>query len=753
MPIDRFYIGNYNPESGLQTNLKPFAIPDTAFAALNNAYVFRGRVRKRFGTRWFGNTMQSSRLRVQVDTSDGGGSSSGIVPGASGSVGQMFSIGDELFTVQALGTPTIMLTTGGASTHTFNTTTGAFVFTGVAATTNVYWYPALPVMGLLSFENAAINNEPTIAFDTRYAYEYISGSGWTRIAGEAVAGDATWAGDDAQFFWGATYTGVNAFDYIFFVTNFNELEPRKMRYMTAANVWNMFQPQLSAVGPLYLNAARIIIPFKNRLLVFNTWEGDQAPGTQNHYPFRMRYCAIGDPLATNAWRQDIPGNGGGLDCPTKEAIVTVQFVKDRLIVFCEESTWEIVYTGNQVSPFAWQQINSELGAESTFSVVPFDKVAIGVGNVGIVACTGANVDRIDDRIPDEVFKIHNTDSGPERVYGIRDYDTEMLYWSFPDQDQSAVFPFPNKVLIYNYKNGCWAFNNDSFTVFGYFQPQTGINWNSTTVTWNDSITWDSGVAIALFRNVVSGNQEGFTFIVDADESENALSLQITNMTVISFNTVQLVIINHNLRIGDYIYFSGIVSDLNLNLFNDKIFQVATVIDANTITVVYFDTLNPPSTIDPASVYAGGGLLSRVSKIQVLTKQYNFYANKGRNAYVSKVDFLVDKTGTSEDQGGEIEVNYYVSTSQVDMLFNSSSITGTGSLLGTSNLETFAYATVPFEAESTQLWHPLYFQADGEFIQLNMQLNDAQMRSNAVRTSDFQLNAMIFYAQPSASRPQ
>jgi hypothetical protein len=35
----------------LELDIKPFMIPDNAFAQLDNAYVFRGKVRKRFGSR------------------------------------------------------------------------------------------------------------------------------------------------------------------------------------------------------------------------------------------------------------------------------------------------------------------------------------------------------------------------------------------------------------------------------------------------------------------------------------------------------------------------------------------------------------------------------------------------------------------------------------------------------------------------------------------------------------------------------
>lgn len=45
MAIDRFLIAPL--EEGLRTDLKPWLIPDSAYAELNNAYIFRGRLKKK----------------------------------------------------------------------------------------------------------------------------------------------------------------------------------------------------------------------------------------------------------------------------------------------------------------------------------------------------------------------------------------------------------------------------------------------------------------------------------------------------------------------------------------------------------------------------------------------------------------------------------------------------------------------------------------------------------------------------------
>lgn len=780
MPTDRFFIAPYDQKSGLQTAVKPWLIPDEAFSELLNAYVFRGRVRKRFGSRWFGETAESSRLRFTVDTTDVAGSASGTVPGGPFTIGKEFSIGGVTFIVNVLGTPAnLLVSNGSAATATFNTTTGAFNFVGVRDSLGalivaaaVFFYPALPVMGLLTYDNNNLQNEQTIGFDTQFAYQYIAGTGWERLAGEVTPGASEWFGDDSQFFWGTTWSGVDSSNKVFFVTNFNPNEPNFMRTFFAG-LWDNFRPQLDAT-PNFLNSARILLPFKNRLIALNTWEGPGAAGPGTNYPNRCRYStAAASPLDVNSWRQDIPGRGNGIDAPTIEAIVSAEFVKDRLIVFFEESTWELVYTGNQAYPFAWYQLNTELGAESPFSVIPFDKVCLAVGNVGIHACNGSNVERIDDYIPDEIFKVHNTDNGIFRVYGVRDFLVEMAYWTFPDTQSNTAFPFPNRVLVYNYQTGTWGINEDSITVFGYFQPQISVTWDSETVTWDSDVTWDDGEVTALFRQVVAGNQQGYTFIIEADNPRNAPVLQITDITIAvpGSNIITITSIDHNLRENQYFYLQGITGTGNLTLLNNKIFQVLNdgLSTSDTFNFLYSDDIN--SVI--AGVYSGGGLIARVSNISIRTKEYNFYAKEGRNAYVSRIDFMVDNDSIEDINGtvisgSQLQVNFFVSTNVENLL---ASAAGTGTLLGTGTLDAFAYESVPFEKDAERLWHPVYLQADGEVIQLHITMSDEQMRTvipfefvpeeggdpvisyTGPALVDFQMHAMCIHAKPTSSRFQ
>ena len=769
--MDRFFIAPYDKGSGLQNDVKPFLIPDQAFASLDNAYSFRGRMRKRFGSRWLGDTQQLTRLRMSAGTLDDP-TLLPVIAGGIGAIGQMFSIANVLFTVNQLGYNDLLIangSTGALGLATFDTATGDFTFLGildangnpVPLNTVIYFYPALPVMGLITYEQPTFEDELTIAFDTHFSYQY--NNGWDRITAEAAgnAGASIWYGSNSQFFWGYSYIGADPSNYNLYVTNFNQNEPNHMRYLSAGT-WNNFYPQIASTANgspanIFLNSALILVPFKNRLVAFNVWEDTvpaMGPTVTVNYSFRARWSAVGDPRAAGAWFQDVPGSGSGRDCPVNQAITTVEFIKDRLIVYFENSTWEFVYTGNQIYPFDWQQINEELGAESTFSIVPFDQIALGVGNVGIHACNGTNVVRIDTDIPDEVFDIHHIDGGIQRVYGIRDYFVEMVYWTFPDSGNSPQQPYPARILVYNYKNKTWAFNDDSITCFGYFQPISGVTWDSLTVLWDSDESWDSGTTQALNRNVIGGNQQGWTFIIDADEPTNAPALQITDITIASpgSNIITIVCIDNNMRDGDFVYLESIVGTGNLSLLNNKVYKINLASTQTTFTITYIDSLG---TII-AGTYQGAGTVRRMSQWSLVTKQFNFYMQQGRNAYINEIDFQVDATAY-----GAMIVDYYVSTNPKSMLESSFD---SGSLLGTGTVSTAPYPSKPFEKNAERLIHNTYIQANGEYIQLNISMSDAQMMTviqttdsvgNIIYTGpafeDFQLHSMCFFATPSASR--
>ncbi len=716
-------------EAGLQRNLEPWILPEDAFETLENAYVWRGRVKKRFGYSLLGATDLDSRLRINIGTTAAvtGNLPATTMPGTVFEVGQMFSIGTTVFTVNVLGTAATLLTTGTA-TGTYDTTTGSLIITGNTEnpSTAVYFYPAQPVMGLLVRESAAVNRENIIGFDTQFSY-FRSGGAWEQFS---TGSFTVWTGTDSSFFWGANFRAASPYIQAFYTVNYTRAD--HIRYLEEqSSTWKEIFPQLDAGGTRKLQSAKIILGFQDRLIVLNTLELEGV--NERVFPMRCRFSQNGDPTAdATSWLDTVRGRGGYIDAPTSQQIVTADIVKGRLVVYFERSTWELQYTGYPDLPFRWQQLNNELGCESTFSVVGFDESILGVGNVGIHSTNGINVTRIDQKIPDEVYKIHNGNQGPQRVYGIRDYFPELVYWTFPSESGDPTYP--NRVLIYNYRNQTWAIFKDSFTCFGYFQKENDITWATigqqypTWAAWN--APWKSGELQSSFPAVVAGNQQGFVVNISTGDATNDQLLYINDIT--PGTTTQLDIINHNFEGGESIRIEEVVGVTNLN---DIIFVVQAVTDPD------FITISTPNPLVPVGTYTGGGKIRRVSNFNILTKEFNPGTRVGSQFRMPHLDFLLSTT-----EQGELTVNYFLDSRKGTSV---SAETNVGVLLGNDILFTKPEELFPEQKGSVYNWHRFFVQAHGQFIQLQLTLSAEQMSSWDIANQGFELQAMMLYVEKDA----
>lgn len=717
---------------GLRTDLRPWLIPDDAFSRLNNAYIFRGRLKKRYGSKYTGTgtgatANLSSRLRVLLGTSVGGGTYSTTVPGAIFKIGQQFSVGTEIFTVVETGTPGNLISTGSGS-GTFNTTSGVLSLTGVAGTTAVYYYPSEPVMGLTQYEQGTIHNQTAYAFDTQFIYKF-SGGAWIR------EGSVVLTGTNSNFVWAYNWEGAVAKDTALFITNFKAADG--MYYYNGTSWSSKWTPQfLSATAGLNsILTAKIIIPFKNRLLLLNTVETDAtaSPNTNQYsYVNRIRYSQNGSPVATNAFQepnQAVSLGGGYIDAPTEEEIVSAALIRDRLIVFFERSAYEIAYTGNDALPFIFQQLNAERGSESTFSIVKFDSFMLNVGTNGVQECNGLNVERIDEKIPDEVFDIRITNEGPLRVAGIRDYFKEVVFWTIPTDDNQYALTYPNKTLVFNYKNGTWAMNDDTITCFGYFEQETGITWQQMTNPWYTyTAPWQSNVNASQFRQIIAGNQHGFVTILRDDITFQASNLIVTDTAWNSSNfTLTLTILDHNLQNGDYVRVD--------NLFGaSEIYQIG-VEDKDEI--ILYEVISDPGT------YEGGATVARVPLMDIVSKEWNPYKDENSYFTLAKIDF-----GVARQSEGAVTVDY--STSHTDLSMNTESYFSDAAL-GNGILECTAYSLVPLESQQNLLWHPIYINGEGDSVSIRIYLNADQMLDIDKAQAGFELEGLVLYTYPTGTR--
>ena len=722
---DKFLVAPF--KSGLIDDKAAWLIPEDAYTRLNNAYIHRGRLKKRFGSILIGTSTTAqyqnlnSRLRENIGTTNGAGDltvSLTITP----VIGQMFSVGTAIYTINDDSVNlAVLLETVITGTATIDLTTKQLVLVGAPATEDVYFYPTSPVLGFANYEKGPVNDHTTFAFDKHFAYKY-DGSSWDRD------GTVNFHGDNDDLFWVANWTGVAEDSIAMFVTNFNVTEgvpgatDDPMYYYNGTTWTNFSTPTIFNSSGHYIASAAMIVPFKDRLVVFDVVE-NQA-GTNVRYETKIRYCHNGSPLAASAWlepNQSFGGatatGGGFLFSPTEEEFVSIAFIKDRLIVFCERSTWELSYTGNPDIPFIWESINQELGSEAKFSTVVFDRNVITIGSTSINSCDGAYVNRIDEEIPNKIFQVLKTTEGTRRIVGTRDYYNEMVYWSFLKQSHSSDNNFNDSLMVYNYVSGSWSFIDDCITAFG-------------------SLEKEKEVTEANAKQLLLGDQQGFISVADSTLGKNAQGMIITDMSctvpalpLLPYAT--LTIYNHNLRDGDFI---KVEYPQGLTGWVDAIYKVDERIDENHLIIIITAF---------TGTYTGGGLISRVSRIEAETKEMNPYISEGQNVNLVKVDFNVDKT-----TNGELTVDYSTSSSTLDMVEEGET---SGALIGDSVLETSPYTLDSLESYQNQLWHTIFFKALGNNVKLKFTLKDDQMTDTNIAESMFVLNGMVLHTEVAGKR--
>lgn len=744
MSYQPYYISAFENDSGLNTYYEPFLIPEKAFPYLNNAYAWRGRVKRKLGNTFLNRLRRNLTAQASGNIASAGAgpvnynlfTGMGLLvtePNASIEPGNLTNISIAIAAPinQTLsntdGSQTLIVTGAGPiSSATIDYATGiiTMIFTGAAgASASTYtgaYYPGLPVMGLRTQETPAISENEFIAFDTKYAYRFASGS-FSELSSTAPT---TWNGKDHQFFWTTNYatTGTPNYYNLFWATNFNngQFSPATYDpiYYYDTTTWTSFTPLITAADTLY--TAKLIIPFRNRLLLLNTYEGTTV-GTRTaakNFPNRIRWSWSGAPTDVQAFRSDLAGRGGYYNLPTNEQIVTAEFVKDVLLIKTETASWKGIFTGNSAVPFIFEKINTELGSESEFSQIPFDRGVFTVGNYGITVDDGVNVSRIDSNIPQAVFNINNANFGPARVYGIRDYANEMVYWTYPSQDNDAKFP--NYVLAYNYVNETWAFFDDSFTCYGYLYNPNSTIWSSTYALWGSSeATWGNSQNQPFFPQVIAGNQQGFVLKVQNETGESK-SLCIT-----SFSGNSVTIKDHNLKVGQFIQIkdtigSMIVTRDSINYdLNDFIFKVVEVTSVDVVVLKGGnEVLNGlPEVI--SGTYYGGGYVVVLNNVDIWTKVFVPFYQQGSAARLGYVDLLLDRTPK-----GRVTANLYIDENgSYPINTNSNDNVGGSSEIKTCPENITLY---PFQSIQQKIWHRFFTYAVCQNFQLEITMDDEQM---------------------------
>jgi hypothetical protein len=572
---------------------------------------------------------------------------------------------------------------------------------------------------------------------------------------------------------------------------------------TTNNGWVNFAPPLSnlsySISNLpsaiyYLVGARMIVPFKDRLLflgpVVQTSSGSpiylqdtviysqngtsyytcsytNAPSSTadtptnppedpgpNGFTYQPILVPVNQTATPSAYFEDSTGFGGFIVAGYDQPIVTVGANEDVLIVGFNSFQTRLIASGNDIVPFNFFTVNSELGSSSTFSSITMDQGVISRGNRGFIITSQTQAQRIDIETPDQVFEISLLNNGTERVCSQRDFISEWIYFTYPSNEWSNKFP--NQTLQYNYRDNSWGIFNECYTTYGLFRRRTGYTWATigtvfaTWGQWNEP--WNSGSSTLLQQQVIAGNQQGF--IVFREEGTN----ESPTLDIQSFSGSQITSPNHCLNDDDYITISGVLGTIGA-LVNGKVFSVQTI---TTNTFV----LNP--SISGSGTYLGGGVITRMYIPFIQTKQFPVAWDLGRKTRMGPQQYLFTTTAKSQ-----ITLLIFLSQNPISLNPFNNSAFNMGPIYPDPNSpnNSLVYSTVLYTCpESTNLgltpaninlqmvtaaqqeaiWHRMNTSLIGDTVQIGFTMSDTQMRDPTLTNqfAEIEFHSAILDLNPS-----
>ena len=527
--------------------------------------------------------------------------------------------------------------------------------------------------------------------------------------------------------------------------------------------WVNFAPPLTALTVqidstpsdlYYLVGALAIVPFKDRLLFFSPYIQsstslviqlqDTCLWSWNGTPFYNALVPLNQTYDVTAYYVDQTGKGGYLPAGISNPIKTVNSNEDVLMVGFGGSgrKTRFVYTGNDLQPFLFFNVNNALPSTSTFSAVSLDRGVIDIGQYGIAMTDQQSSQRVDTDIPDSVFQVQTLNSGFERVSGIRDFFREWIYFSYPVNNSD--WKFPTQTFLFNYRDNTWAIFYENFTTHGNYRAQNKRTWLTLPFkTWRQwREPWNSGAASALFVTIAAGNPQGYVLLKDQGTNE-AISGTISAISSDPAGLTRITSINHCVtdnntytKQGDYLLFSNITGMTSLN---GVIGRVAYTEGADNFVVdIPF----------PTGTYLGLGNFTRLSQPLLQTKQFPVYWQEGRQVRLGVQRYLLSATANSQ-----MTVNIYLSQDPDEPFNNSAFNVPPNGLIYSQLLYTCPESTnlgltpanvnlqMPIGDGQYQIWHRINTSLIGDTFQLGLTLSEAQMKNLEYATAEITCHAI------------
>lgn len=328
-----------------------------------------------------------------------------------------------------------------------------------------------PVMGIMRKIDESNGEISLVVASTVNLYLYDAGTDTYDLVGTPP----TFTGTIKNFFnWTNWQASTGATSYLYFTNNVDNVGR-----FDGTN-YSALVPVVDGAGTTITKTLDIVV-YKQRLLLIRPTLS--VGGVQNQ---SIYWSAIQNP---SLWRTDIAGQGGFLDAPTGDIIQSAEFLRDVLVVNFTNSTWIFRYTGNDSQPFRWDKVNNTKSTNAPYGSIAYDERTTSIGNTGLTACDGVNVQRYDVPIID-YYETNFSEQYYEQAFSQR-YENLNQSWTmyvstsstFPKIDNIA--PGSDRALIYNFLENTWATYKWTrpMTCMGLFYNQFGDTWADVDQAW------------------------------------------------------------------------------------------------------------------------------------------------------------------------------------------------------------------------------------------------------------------------------
>lgn len=454
---------------GLNLDIEPWLLPQDGFDIIEDGHIYNGKVEKRRGYRKFGEIVHNNGSDWDISniTGTSPGTLTVTVTDTTG-----LSNGDTV-EFRNLGGSTELngeqYEIAGVTATTFTIT----VTEAISAYTSggeVYLLPQERVMGLWRYIDSN-NVKDLLAFDTKRAAIYNSSSEQF----DPLDSADIFSSSNTDYVWATNWANTSSSTattlFRMYFTNGKSNgggTTDGIRYYDPAvstTSTTQFNPQINS--SVEIRGCKLIFAFQERLVLLHTFEG------ANTYPQRARWCRAQNPNAATSWDDNVAGEGGYVDAPTGDQIISAQFLQDFLLVFFTESVWALKPTQDPALPFLWQKVNNFRSCDAKMASEQFDKVVVSTGIRGIVATDGFQSQRIDDRI--SLFVKENIDATEfNKCFMKRSFSFERMWLLYVGTVNDSLDDDANKALIYDERSQSFSIYNIPMNVLGYGAVATDL---------------------------------------------------------------------------------------------------------------------------------------------------------------------------------------------------------------------------------------------------------------------------------------